>query len=120
MSLEVTATCAQPLELRSQQVRDVNVFTTCPENFAPPDEKAVVAPRPAKLKKSKHGALRFPGEKTRPEKAKLSKPSKKNTSEKACSTKKKQELEDTKSKNLIFVCVFFFANFCQRINGLLL
>lgn len=77
VSLEVTATCAQPLELRGQRVRDVHIFMACPENFTPPDEKAIVALRPANLKKSKHSILKFPGEKkTRPEKAKLSRPSK--------------------------------------------
>uniref|UniRef100_A0A3Q3G8I9 Chondroadherin-like protein n=1 Tax=Kryptolebias marmoratus TaxID=37003 RepID=A0A3Q3G8I9_KRYMA len=56
MKLKVTATCAQPLELRGQQVRDVNFFKTCPEN---------IAPSPAKSKTFKHTALRSPGVKTR-------------------------------------------------------
>lgn len=76
VKLDVTATCAHPLELRGQQIRDVDVFTTCPEDVAPQYEKAVSRLRPTNLKKPEHGALKSPREKIRPRKSKLNKPSK--------------------------------------------
>lgn len=53
MSLELIATCGHPPELRGQKVRDVQVFTSCPKSGSPPDQDAVVDPRPPKVKKPK-------------------------------------------------------------------
>ncbi|XP_072225691.1 chondroadherin-like protein [Leuresthes tenuis] len=69
--LEVTANCGQPPELRGQQVRDINVFTACPENVAPIGDKTVAEPRRQKMRKSKASSLKLPKVKTRPEKPKL-------------------------------------------------
>lgn len=52
VSLEVTATCFHPAEVRGQRVQDVGVFTSCPEKGSPPDE-SVVAHKPPKLEKQK-------------------------------------------------------------------
>lgn len=50
VSLEVTATCFHPAEVRGQRVQDVSVFTSCPKEGSSPDETAVAA-APQKLKK---------------------------------------------------------------------
>lgn len=80
VSLEVIATCGHPPEIRGQKVKDVHVFTSCPEsNSPPPDEKvAVTAPRPPKVKKPKASASKAPAVKAKPAKpkAKLPKPTK--------------------------------------------
>ncbi|XP_013868347.1 chondroadherin-like protein [Austrofundulus limnaeus] len=92
VKLGVTATCAHPLELRGQQVRDVDVFTTCPENIAPQHGKAVSRLTPTNLKKSKHGALKSPRVKIRPRKPKLKKPSKNPHERKPKKTKNQKKL----------------------------
>lgn len=76
--MEVIATCGHPPEIRGQKVRDVHVFTSCPESSSPPDEKVVVAPGPPKVKKPKPRLSKAPGVKARPAKpkAKLPKPTK--------------------------------------------
>ncbi|XP_033501401.1 chondroadherin-like protein [Epinephelus lanceolatus] len=71
VSLEVIATCGHPLELRGQRVRDIQVFTSCPESSSPPGEKVAVAPGPPKAKKAKSPSLsKAPGVKARPAKLK--------------------------------------------------
>uniref|UniRef100_A0A665T3C5 LRRNT domain-containing protein n=1 Tax=Echeneis naucrates TaxID=173247 RepID=A0A665T3C5_ECHNA len=42
VSLEVTATCGHPPELRGQKVMDVQVFTSCPEIISPQDQRVVI------------------------------------------------------------------------------
>ncbi|XP_068575168.1 chondroadherin-like protein [Cebidichthys violaceus] len=78
VSLEVIATCGHPPEIRGQKVRDVNVFTSCPESRSPPDKKVVAASRPPKVKKPKSSLSKTPRVKARPAKpkAKLLKPTK--------------------------------------------
>ncbi|XP_051244214.1 chondroadherin-like protein [Dicentrarchus labrax] len=73
VSLEVTATCGHPPEIKGQKVRDVHVFTSCPESVSPPDE-VVVAPRPPKVKKPKPSPSKAPGVKARPAKHKAKPP----------------------------------------------
>uniref|UniRef100_A0A3Q3W4G3 Chondroadherin-like b n=1 Tax=Mola mola TaxID=94237 RepID=A0A3Q3W4G3_MOLML len=78
VSLEVIATCGQPPEIRGQKVRDISVFTSCPENSSPPEESVVVdfrSPKPKKLKTSLSKASGFKAGPTKP-KAKPLKPSK--------------------------------------------
>lgn len=79
VSLEVTATCFHPAEIRGQRVQDVSVFTSCPEKgkVSPPDE-TVVAIKPPKLDKQKPRHTKTPVHKVRPvtPKAKSHKPSK--------------------------------------------
>lgn len=91
-SLEVIATCGHPPEIRGQKVRDVHVFTSCPESGSPPDEKVVVAPRPPKVKKPKPSLLKAPGVKARPAKPKAkatkNKPQKKPMAPKVAKNKK--------------------------------
>lgn len=70
MSLEVTATCGQPPELRGQKVRDIHVFKSCPESSSPPDKKVVKAP--PKVKNLK--LLKVPGLKAKPTKTKANQP----------------------------------------------
>ncbi|XP_050930030.1 LOW QUALITY PROTEIN: chondroadherin-like protein [Lates calcarifer] len=53
VSLEVIATCGHPPELQGQKVRDIQVFTSCPENSSPPDQEVVSNQRPPKVKKPK-------------------------------------------------------------------
>ncbi|XP_073350618.1 chondroadherin-like protein [Pagrus major] len=79
VSLEVTANCGHPPELRGQKVRDVHVFTSCPESISPPDEKVAVALKLQKVKKPKPSLSKVPGVKAKPvkPKAKLPKPTKK-------------------------------------------
>ncbi|XP_061567201.1 chondroadherin-like protein [Cololabis saira] len=72
---EVTAACGHPPDLRGQQVRDVHVFKSCPENIAPPVKKTNVHAQPPKIKKSKLNSLKSTSVKTR--KPKLVKASKK-------------------------------------------
>ncbi|XP_035511381.1 chondroadherin-like protein [Morone saxatilis] len=74
VSLEVTATCGHPPEVKGQKVRDVHVFTSCPESVSPPDEKVVVAPRPPKVKKPKPSPSKAPGVKATPAKHKAKPP----------------------------------------------
>nr|XP_046271780.1 chondroadherin-like protein [Scatophagus argus] len=78
VTLQVIATCGHPPEIRGQKVQDIHVFRSCPESISPPDEKVVVDPGPAKLKKPKASISRAPGVKVKPAKpkAKLSKPTK--------------------------------------------
>ncbi|XP_068434439.1 chondroadherin-like protein [Clinocottus analis] len=78
VSLEVIATCGHPPEIRGQKVRDVHVFTSCPEISSPSDKKVVKASRSPKFKKPKTSLLKTPGVKARPTKpkAKLLKPTK--------------------------------------------
>ncbi|KAM9346033.1 chondroadherin-like protein [Symphorus nematophorus] len=78
VSLEVIATCGHPPELRGQNVRDVHVFTSCPESSSPPDKKTAVTPNPAKAKKPPPSLSKAPGVKARPAKPKpkLPKPTK--------------------------------------------
>ncbi|XP_029363960.1 chondroadherin-like protein [Echeneis naucrates] len=79
VSLEVTATCGHPPELRGQKVMDVQVFTSCPEIISPQDQRVVVDPRSSKVVKLKPNLSKAPGVKAKPAKpkAKLLKPSKK-------------------------------------------
>jgi len=78
VSLEVMATCGHPPELRGQKVKDVHVFTACPESSSPPDKKVVKSSRSPKFKKPKTSLSKTPGVKARPSKpkAKLLKPTK--------------------------------------------
>ncbi|XP_036945628.1 chondroadherin-like protein [Acanthopagrus latus] len=79
VSLEVTAYCGHPPELRGQSVRDVHVFTSCPESISPPGEKVVVALKPQIVKKPKPSLSKVPGLKAKlvKPKAELPKPTKK-------------------------------------------
>ncbi|XP_054464249.1 chondroadherin-like protein [Anoplopoma fimbria] len=79
VSLEVIATCGNPPEIRGQKVRDVHVFTSCPESGSAPDEKVATPSGPPKVKKTKTSLSKTPGVKARPAKpkAKLLKPTKK-------------------------------------------
>lgn len=70
MTLEVIATCGYPAEVKGQRVRDVSVFTSCPESSSPPDQKVVVASISPKLKKKKPNLSKALGSKARPAKAK--------------------------------------------------
>lgn len=74
VSLEVTANCGHPPELRGQSVRDVQVFTSCPESISPPGEKVVVALKPQKVKKPKPGLSKVPALKAKPVKPKAKLP----------------------------------------------
>ncbi|XP_071752987.2 chondroadherin-like protein [Centroberyx gerrardi] len=78
VSLEVTATCGHPPELRDQSVRDVHVFKSCPDSSSPPGEKPVTPPKAPKTNKPKPPVLKASGVKARlvKTKAKPSKPSK--------------------------------------------
>lgn len=69
VSLEVVATCGQPLELRGQKVRDVQVFTSCPQSSSAPGDEVKVD-----LKKPKPGLSKAAGIKTRPAKPKTKQP----------------------------------------------
>lgn len=55
VSLELTATCGHPPELRGQKVRGIHVFKSCPENISPPEKKSAAYP---KVKKSKADSLK--------------------------------------------------------------
>ncbi|XP_070836765.1 chondroadherin-like protein [Chaetodon trifascialis] len=74
VSLEVIATCGHPPEVRGQRVRDVHVFTSCPESVSPPVEKVVGAPRPPKVKKPTLSLSKGTGVKARPAKTKTKLP----------------------------------------------
>ncbi|XP_076608373.1 chondroadherin-like protein [Chaetodon auriga] len=89
VSLEVIATCGHPPEVQGQRVRDVHVFTSCPEILSPPVEKAVGVPRPPKVKKPTPSLSKGPGVKARPAKTKtkLSKPPKNRPQRKPVATK---------------------------------
>uniref|UniRef100_A0A8C2YZL3 LRRCT domain-containing protein n=1 Tax=Cyclopterus lumpus TaxID=8103 RepID=A0A8C2YZL3_CYCLU len=78
VSLEVIATCGHPPEIRGQKVKDVHVFTSCPESSSPLDKKAVTASRSPKFKKPQTSLWKTPGVKARLAKpsAKLLKPTK--------------------------------------------
>ncbi|RVE69191.1 hypothetical protein OJAV_G00075430 [Oryzias javanicus] len=83
---EVSATCGNPPDLRGQQVRDADVFTSCPEN-ASTNEKGSREPGPLKTKKSKPGSLKPPKVKTGPVNSKLRKSSKKKSQKKSATSK---------------------------------
>ncbi|XP_075999192.1 chondroadherin-like protein [Genypterus blacodes] len=53
MSLEVTATCGHPPELRGQNMRDVHVFASCPESISPLDKKLTTTRKAPKMNKPK-------------------------------------------------------------------
>ncbi|XP_045929185.1 chondroadherin-like protein isoform X2 [Micropterus dolomieu] len=91
VSVEVIATCGHPPEIKGQKVRDVHVFTSCPESGSPPDEKAVVATRPPTVKKPKPSFLKAAVDKARPAKpkTKLPKPTKNGTKAHKVTKKKK-------------------------------
>ncbi|XP_023128811.2 chondroadherin-like protein [Amphiprion ocellaris] len=97
VSLEVIATCGHPPELRGQKVKDVHVFTSCPENTSPPYKKVVVDPKPPKIQKSKPSPSKSPGDKARREKpkTKAAKPAKKQAPRKPVTLKK------TKNKKIL-------------------
>nr|XP_054606698.1 chondroadherin-like protein [Nothobranchius furzeri] len=95
--LEVSAMCSHPLELRGQQVRDINIFTACPEKMSPPNKEAVKEPRPAKLQKAKPSALRSPRVRTRPQKAKLDRPAKSSHQRKSATTAKNKKMGNNKN-----------------------
>lgn len=86
MRFEVSATCGNPPDLRGQQVRDADVFTSCLEN-ASMNQKGSREPRPLKTKKSKPGSLKPPKEKAGPVNSKLSKSSKKKSQKKSATSK---------------------------------
>lgn len=65
VSLEVSATCFHPAEIRGQRVQDVSVFSSCPEKGSPPDE-IVVVHKPLKLEKQKLSRAKTPVLKVRP------------------------------------------------------
>ncbi|KAF7649989.1 hypothetical protein LDENG_00132960 [Lucifuga dentata] len=65
VSLEVTATCGHPPELRGQKVRDIRVFTSCPESSSLQVQK-LVSPKPPKVNKPKVSVLKAAGVKVRP------------------------------------------------------
>lgn len=75
VSLEVIATCGQPPELRGQSIRDVSVFTTCPESVPSPGEKVTVDHIPPEVKKPTPNAPRVKARPAKP-KAKKSKATK--------------------------------------------
>lgn len=74
VSLEVTANCGHPPELRGQSVRDVHVFTSCPESISPPGKNVVVALKPQKVKKPKPSLSKVPALKAKPVKPKAKLP----------------------------------------------
>lgn len=67
ISLDVIATCLNPAEIRGQRVRDVSVFTSCPDKRSPADETLVATILP-KLIKQKPGRARSPMLKVKPAK----------------------------------------------------
>lgn len=69
VSLDVTATCFHPAEVRGQKVQEVNVFMSCQEKESPAD-KITVAATPPKLKKQKVSRAKSPTLKVRPVKSK--------------------------------------------------
>lgn len=73
VSLEVIAICGQPPELRGQKIRDVSVFTSCPESAPPPGEEAAVDLRPLQEKKPKPHLSNTPRVKAKPSKPKAKK-----------------------------------------------
>lgn len=73
VGLEVMATCGNPPEVKGQRVREVHVFTSCPESRSPPDPEVVVATAPPKLNKHKLGISKGFGSKAKPVKSKAKK-----------------------------------------------
>ncbi|KAL3987448.1 kelch-like protein 33 [Sarotherodon galilaeus] len=55
VSLELTATCGHPPELRGQKVQGIQVFKSCPENISLQEKKSAADP---KVKKSKADSLK--------------------------------------------------------------
>lgn len=55
VSLEVTATCGLPPDLRGRKVQDIHILKSCPENISPSEKTSVVDP---KVDKSKPNALK--------------------------------------------------------------
>ncbi|KAM4635620.1 chondroadherin-like protein [Polymixia lowei] len=70
VSLEVTATCGHPPELRGQSVRDVHVFKSCPGAISPSGEKPIKAPKTPKVNKPKPTLLKVSPVKAKPLKSK--------------------------------------------------
>lgn len=70
VGLEVMATCGNPPEVKGQRIREVHVFTSCPEIRSPPDSEVVVATGPPKLNKHKIGISKGFGSKAKPVKPK--------------------------------------------------
>lgn len=70
--MEVTATCGHPPELRGLNMRDVHVFTSCPESISPLDKKLTTTPKAPNVNKAKPKAsiLKAAGVKARPAKTK--------------------------------------------------
>lgn len=89
VSLEVTASCGHPPELRGQNVVDVQVFTSCPESGSRPDQEVIMDPKPPQAKKPKPSLPKAMGVKARPAKPKVkqSKPTKKQPQRKPAITK---------------------------------
>ncbi|XP_026209248.1 chondroadherin-like protein [Anabas testudineus] len=89
VSLEVIATCGQPPELRGQSIREVNVFTSCPESSSSPAEGVTVDHRSPEGEKAKPNLSKAPRVKARPAKpkAKKSKPTKKQLQRKPAAPK---------------------------------
>ncbi|KAM3864414.1 chondroadherin-like protein [Diretmus argenteus] len=71
VSLEVTATCGHPPEVRGQSVREVHVFRSCPDNSsAPPVQKTTTLPKVPKVNKLKPVSLKASPVKPKPTKTK--------------------------------------------------
>lgn len=100
MSLEVIATCGHPPEIRGQKIRDVHVFTSCPEKSLPLDDKTVATRNPQRLKKPKSNFSKASGVKSRPAnpKAKLPKPIKSKTRIKTMAKKEKKSKQTPQLK----------------------
>ncbi|KAF3700476.1 Chondroadherin-like protein Precursor [Channa argus] len=90
VSLEVIASCGHPPELKGKMVREVSVFTSCPESSSPPSEAVTVDPRPSNLKKPKPRLSKASRVKLRPVKSKdkLAKSSKNQPRKKPVAPKK--------------------------------
>lgn len=69
VSLDVTAICFHPAEVRGQKVQEVKVFMSCQEKESPPDKSTVAATSP-NLKKLKVSRAKSPVLKVRPIKSK--------------------------------------------------
>ncbi|XP_029913001.1 chondroadherin-like protein [Myripristis murdjan] len=70
VSLEVTATCGHPPELRGQSVKDVHVFKSCPDSSSPPGVRPLTPHKPTKANKPKSNSLKAPKARAKPAKTK--------------------------------------------------
>ncbi|XP_057673550.1 chondroadherin-like protein isoform X1 [Corythoichthys intestinalis] len=76
VSLEVGATCGHPPELRGRQVRDLELFKSCPENSSKSDRKRVVGVTPSRVQAKKPNVklVKASGVKTKPGRNNIKRP----------------------------------------------